>query len=129
MWRPVAEQGQRSVDRLLGHLRHRELLPAKGARGRYFRSWTSTSLTGTWTPLASMGSAPLADEPNVSFNGPAWTNDISHGELVRSGNDQNLTTDPCHLQYVYQGRDPTAGAEYSQLPYRTGLLTQSHSLC
>lgn len=49
--------------------------------------------------------------------------------MVRSSNDQTLTIDPCHMQYVYQGRSPDSGGDYSQLPYRMGLLTQANSNC
>lgn len=118
-----------NIYKVSGTNRYLLLVEAMGAGGRYFRSWTSTGLTGTWTPLASTEGAPFAGRANVSFNGPAWTDDISHGELVRSGNDQNLTIDPCHLQYVYQGRDPRSDGEYAQLPYRMGLLTQTNSPC
>ncbi|MER6378747.1 non-reducing end alpha-L-arabinofuranosidase family hydrolase [Streptomyces sp. NPDC001250] len=87
------------------------------------------SLTGGWTPLADTWDEPFAGRSNVTFPGGAWTEDISHGEMVRAGNDQTLPIDPCHMQYVYQGVDPNAGGDYNSLPWRMGLLTQTNSTC
>jgi len=91
---------------------------------RYFRSWTSESLDGPWTPYRDSGTAPFAGLSNVTFDGAAWTDNISHGEMVRAGYDESLTIDACNLGFLYQGFDPVAdGSEYNKLPWRLGLLS------
>jgi endo-1,4-beta-xylanase len=92
---------------------------------RYFRSWAAPALDGSWTPLQAEYATPFASVKNVNFNGAAWTQDISHGEMLRSGYDQKLEIDTCHLQYLYQGKDPNASGGYNTLPWRLGLLTQT----
>lgn len=90
---------------------------------RYFRSWTATSLDGPWTPLADKQSAPFAGAANVSFEGARWTDDISHGEMIRAGHDETMAISACNMQFLYQGVDPRAAAPaYDRLPYRLGLI-------
>jgi endo-1,4-beta-xylanase len=106
------------------------IVEAIGSDGRrYFRSWTASGIAGGWTPLAATESNPFARASNVTFGGTAWSRDISHGEMVRAGYDQTLTISPCHLRYLYQGKDPGAGGDYNSLPWRLALLTQTNPTC
>ena len=53
-----------------------------------------------------------------------WTDNVSHGELVRDSNDERLVVDPAKLSFVFQGMRQQAkdGKNYGQFDWRIGLL-------
>lgn len=101
------------------------LVEAIGPKGRYFRIWQSNRLDGDWTPLGRGAMNRFAGSDNVKFAGDAWSEGVSHGEMLRSGADQTLSIDPCKpLRFLYQGLDPKGKVDdYMKLPYRLGVIT------
>jgi endo-1,4-beta-xylanase len=91
---------------------------------RYFRSWTAESLEGPWTVLHDDATAPFAGKANVTFDGPPWTDNISHGEMIRAGYDETMVIDGSMLRFLYQGFAPGANtSDYNAIPWQLGLLT------
>jgi hypothetical protein len=85
--------------------------------GRYQELWTATSLGGTWTKSQEQ----WAHRTNCTFTGEAWTNQVSHGEILRSGTDEKLNISSITTpQILIQGT--TGSGTYSSLPYDLGLM-------
>lgn len=94
---------------------------------RYYKAYLADRLDGKWTPLADTAQRPFAGWTNVR-PGPGvepWTDNISHGELLRDGCDQTLTVDPASLRLLFQGMfdKDKSGVGYGQFQWRLGILT------
>lgn len=96
-----------------------------GWGSRYFRAYTATDLGGTWTPMpeANTRATPFAGSNNVTFPDGKWSEDISHGDIVRDDPSEKQEIDVCNLRFLYQGYTPGSYPNYGNLPYRPGLLT------
>jgi enterochelin esterase-like enzyme len=94
---------------------------------RYYRAYVADKLDGEWYPVEGFDTfeKPFAGINNVTFEEGVepWTGQVSHGEMVREGNDERMILDPDNLMFLYQGiADADNRGDYGRLPYRLGLL-------
>jgi hypothetical protein len=94
---------------------------------RYYKAYVADRLDGPWTAMADTPDRPFAGWNNIR---PAdgvepWTDNVSHGELIRNGYDQRMIVDPADLRFVFQGMwdKDKAGKPYGQFNWRIGILT------
>ncbi len=94
---------------------------------RYYKAYLADSLDGEWRPIADTAERPFAGWKNVRPGSGVepWTDNISHGELIRDGFDQTLVVDPNNLRMIFQGMwdKDKGGKGYGQFAWRIGMLT------
>ncbi len=94
---------------------------------RYYKAYIADRLDGPWTPVADTAERPFAGWNNVrpAAGVESWTDNISHGELIREGYDETLTVDPTNLRFIFQGMwdKDKSGIGYGQFQWRIGMLT------
>ncbi len=110
--------------RIKGQQKYLTLIEANGQR--YFKAYIANSLEGNWSPLADTFEKPFASARNIQ---PAsgvdrWTDNVSHGELIRSSNDETLTIDPKNMKFVFQGmlEENKRKPGYGNFQWRIGML-------
>jgi hypothetical protein len=111
--------------RLRGLSQYLTIVEANGRR--YYKAYVADDLGGPWKPIADTADRPFAGWNNVrpAAGVSPWTDNISHGELIRDGFDESLTVDPNRMRFVFQGMldKDKAGKEYGGFQWRIGILT------
>jgi hypothetical protein len=94
---------------------------------RHYKAYLADCLGGPWTPLADTAEKPFAGWRNIrpGKGVEPWTDNVSHGELVRDGIDQTMLIDPGKLRFVFQGMwdREKVGKRYGEFTWRIGILT------
>lgn len=94
---------------------------------RYYKAYLADRLDGEWTPVADTAERPFAGWKNVrpAAGVKAWTDNISHGELIREGCDERMIIDGDNLRFIFQGMwdKDKSGKGYGQFQWRIGMLT------
>jgi hypothetical protein len=111
--------------RLKGRDKYLTIIEENGRR--YYKAYLADRLDGAWTPVADTAEHPFAGWKNIrpAPGAAPWTDNVSHGELIRDGFDQTLTVDPGDLRLVFQGMwdKDKSGKRYGQFQWRIGMLT------
>lgn len=92
---------------------------------RFYKGYVADRLDGVWSPATDHPRAVFAAAENTTFKKP-WTDSVSHGELLRKGNDERLEVDERDLTFLIQGLpDAEWATSYGKLAWRLGLLRQA----
>ncbi|MBL7218702.1 MAG: hypothetical protein ISS69_01190 [Phycisphaerae bacterium] len=118
--------------KLSGTDKYLTVIEAQAGSRRYYKAYLADRLDGKWTEASDGRRKPFAGLPNIrpADGVAAWTDNISHGELIRKGYDQTLLVDPKNLRFIFQGalQKEKAGKNYGAIPWRIGMLTPVKSM-
>lgn len=109
--------------KLKGRNQYLTIIEALGHGHRYYKAWLADKIEGPWKPLATTREKPFAATEQITP--PVdWTASISHGELIRSSNDEMLEVDSNDLRFVFQGVDEPGykAPKYGSIPWKIGVL-------
>ena len=93
---------------------------------RYYKAYIAEQLDGEWLPLADSEKKPFAGMVNIApaANIEAWTDNVSHGELLREGHTERLEVRSDKWKFLFQGMLETEkrNKNYGGFRWRLGLL-------
>lgn len=109
--------------RLKGMDKFLTIVEAQADARRYYKAYLADRLEGPWKGLADSRDKPFASVANV-IQDKAWTTNISHGELLRTGTDETMEVDPTDVRFLFQGASDAEyrGNPYAKIPWRLGIL-------
>jgi len=95
----------------------------RGDDRRYYKAYLAHHLDGKWTPLGGAEPALYAGPENVDFTAGAWSDSISHGELLRDAPDERMLARR-DASFVFQGvrHADRIGRAYGDIPWELGVL-------
>jgi hypothetical protein len=86
---------------------------------RYYELWSSSSAGGPWARVAEK----WAWRGNLVFTGSNWTNNVSHGDILRAGVNQRLEiNDINRVDFLIQGTNQGSCCPYQQIPWDLGII-------
>jgi Glycosyl hydrolase family 62 len=86
---------------------------------RHFELWVASSLNGKWTKVSEKWSA----KSTLTERNEHWTDQVSHGEILRDGNDQLMEiTNIDRCEVLMQGVINGNWGSYIKIPYAIGLM-------
>lgn len=95
------------------------MLPEDYYDNRYFELWSSKALNGPWTKI----NEKWASRRNLEYNGEHWTDNVSHGEIIRAGINQKLEIEDINkVDFLIQGVKDCDESDYFHIPYDLGII-------
>jgi hypothetical protein len=86
---------------------------------RHFELWTASDLNGTWTKLQEN----WAHGNQLVFNADHWTDQVSHGEIIRAGVDEKMEISSINCcEILIQGVVNGNYGDYGNIPYDLGII-------
>jgi hypothetical protein len=86
---------------------------------RYYELHMAVNPAGPWEKVAEK----WISRHNLSFNSDKWTDNVSHGEIIRTGVNQKMEiSDINRVDFLFQGVLGLNHGQYWQIPWDIGVM-------